>query len=143
MTGFTDRQAKAWEEQVAPTLEAHGVPSRAPGVFGHWVVDWIEEVRPGRGQDFNGLYCDGDRFVQVMIDVYGRASVSIANLDWIHADSSEDLRCEDCDRWICQATEEKHFMKSTGRDFAGHMTWMCQEEGCEHDEVFDLWKKAS
>lgn len=130
---FTEKQAKAWEEDVAPILEAHGVSRAMPGqLFGHWMVEWAEESRPGRGHHFNGIYVDGEVTVQVLMDVYGYPSVSVAELDWVHADSDEELHCSTC---------HKHSMRFEGRDSRGRMVFYCDSD-CGFEHHVDLWKKT-
>lgn len=150
---FTERQAKAWQEDIAPILEAHGVTSASPfQLFSHWHIQWGEEVRPGRGHHFNGIYVDGEVAVQVLMDVYGQPSVSVADLDWVHADSDEDRFCETCRECPgcigrfgeheddCPKKPHKHKMVFDGRDARGLRVFYC--DVCEHEEHVDLWKKT-
>lgn len=88
---FTERQAKAWQEDVVPVLGRHGIAG-----LPNWNLHWSPETRPGRGHYLNATYCDGEHFAQVLMDVYGYPSISVAALDWIHADSDEELECETC-----------------------------------------------
>ena len=88
---FTERQTKAWREDVAPILERHGIAG-----LPNWNLHWYEETRPGRGHYLNATYLDGEHFAQVLMDVYGYPTVSVAVLDWVHADSDEELECETC-----------------------------------------------
>ncbi|GGO86685.1 hypothetical protein GCM10011584_09590 [Nocardioides phosphati] len=96
MSAFTVRQAKAWDNDVIPVLERHGIP-RLPTSHG-WTLTWADEVRPGRGHSLDATFCDGEQYAQVLMDVYGYPNISIALLTWVHADSDDDeLACEDCD----------------------------------------------
>lgn len=89
---FTDRQATAWRDDVVPVLSHHGIP-KDPA---NWSIHWHEETRKGRGHYVNATFLDGEHFAQVLMDVYGYPSISVAALDWIHADSDEELECETC-----------------------------------------------
>jgi hypothetical protein len=89
---FTERQAKAWEEDVRPVLVRHGIDG-----LRSWNLHWAEEVRPGRGHFLNATYVDGEHFAQVLMDVYGSPTVSVAELNWVHADSDEEMECRTCD----------------------------------------------
>lgn len=88
MAEFTDRQAKAWTEAVAEAQKY--VPSEIPLELHAWTVDWQEETRPGRGHAFDGVWTNGEHFVQIRMDVYGDPSVSVAELEWLHSSAYED-----------------------------------------------------
>lgn len=96
MTQMTERQAAAWP-QALETMRRYGVD--APPDLDHWCwhAKWGEETRPGRGHRLNAVYCDGDYFVQVLMDVYGYPSVSVATVDWVHSDSDEECYCRYCE----------------------------------------------
>ena len=89
---FTDRQARAWQETVSPILERHLISTDWRGYY--WDVRW--SGGPKRGWHFNATHCDGEHFAQVLMDTYGYPTVSIAELDWVHADSDEEMECETC-----------------------------------------------
>lgn len=91
MSELTARQAKAWQDDVTPILERHGIAG-----LPNWDLSWSEEIRPGRGCFLNATYVDGEHFAQVLMDVYGYPTVSVAELDWVHPDSDEELECETC-----------------------------------------------
>lgn len=93
--GFTERQAQAWPGAVAQA-QVHVPTSTIPTDLFGWLVTWAEEVRPGRGRSFNGLWLDGEYLVQVRMDVYGYPTVSVAQTDWVHTDSDEECPCEPC-----------------------------------------------
>lgn len=94
---FTERQARAWEQDVRPVLDRHGIAD----LSSYWNLHWSEEVRPGRGHFLNATYVDGEHFAQVLMDVYGCPTISVAQLDWIHADSDEEMECETCTPTPC------------------------------------------
>ena len=97
VNGFTERQAEAWPEAIADAQRHVTSSTIGPDLNGHWwTVEWVPESRPGRGCDLNAIWTDGEHFVQIMMDVYGRASVSVASLDWLHADADEDCPCDNC-----------------------------------------------
>lgn len=93
---FTERQAKAWPEALADA-QRHATYSTIPPDLYYWTVKWAEEVRPGRGHGFNGIWTDGEHFVQIMMDVYGRWEASVAALDWLHSTTDENCECEHCE----------------------------------------------
>lgn len=92
---MTARQAAAWPEAVKRARK-HAAYSHIPEDVRSWSCDWADETRPGRGHHLNATYLDGDVFVQVLMDVYGYPTVSVAALDWIHADSDEECACDPC-----------------------------------------------
>lgn len=94
MSALTDRQAKAWPEAVARLREHY---SALPQDIASWNVHYFEETRPGRGHAINAEYLDGEVFAQILMDVYGYPNVSIATLDWVHADSNEECACQPCE----------------------------------------------
>lgn len=89
---FTERQAKAWAEVACPILERHGVSTSLSPYS--WTIQWSGS--PQRGWHFNATYNDGETFAQVLMEVYGYPSVSVAELDWVHVDQDEELECETC-----------------------------------------------
>lgn len=92
---FTERQARGWLDAIAD-IHAQGVePSDDPDGYG-WLLDFAEEVRPGRGHDLNAVWTDGEHYVQILVDVYGSWSASVAELSWLHASSDESCECERC-----------------------------------------------
>lgn len=95
MHALTERQTKAWLEAVARLREHY---DSIPADIRSWTVDYAEEARPGRGHFVNAQYLDGEVYVQVLMDVYGQPNVSLAYLDWIHADSDEECACAPCKR---------------------------------------------
>ena len=92
---FTERQAAAWPDAVAEA-QRHVTSSTISTDLYHWTVEWAEEVRPGRGRGFNGVWTDGEFFVQVLMDVYGSLSVSVAELGLVHNSSDDECPCEPC-----------------------------------------------
>ncbi len=94
MSTFTERQSAAWPEAIE-SLKVHY--DSLPADIRSWDVIYSEEARPGRGHFINATYVDGEVFAQVLMDVSGYPSVSIARLDWIHADSDEECDCEPCE----------------------------------------------
>lgn len=91
---LTARQAAAWPDAI-DRLRVHGFT--IPADIASWSVDYADETRPGRGHSINAIFLDGEVFAQVWMDVYGYPNVSIAALDWIHADSNEDCDCDPCE----------------------------------------------
>lgn len=94
MSGLTERQKGAWEDAMT-RLDGHA-GYRLPHDIASWDVVYHEETRPGRGHQVNATYLDGEVFAQVLMDVYGYPNISIATLDWIHADSNEECDCSSC-----------------------------------------------
>lgn len=90
---FTERQAAAWPEAIQRARKC-GADVTEGGYY--WTFDLAEEVRPGRGHFVDATWLDGEHFVQIRMDVYGGPSVSVAALDWIHSDSSEECECDLC-----------------------------------------------
>lgn len=90
---LTWRQEIAWPKAVE-RLRRHY--DSLPADFHRWEVSWSPESRPGRGHAITATYADGEFFAQVLMDVYGYPSVSIARLDLIHADSDEECGCDEC-----------------------------------------------
>lgn len=101
MAEFTERQLKALPEFVQRAKDAGAHTIETPDVthastFWSWTFVWREESRPGRGQDLDAFFNDGEFFVQITLDVYGNGSVSVAELNWIHGDSDEECDCPLC-----------------------------------------------
>lgn len=96
MTRLTERQAKDWPDAVARLRTYY---DSIPADIRSWTVRYAEESRPGRGHHINATYVDGEVFAQVLMDVYGYPNVSIAFLDWLHADSDEECGCDPCERY--------------------------------------------
>ena len=92
---FTERQAAAWPDAVAEA-QRHVTSSTIRPDLHYWTAEWAEEVRPGRGHAFNGIWTDGEFFVQVLMDVYGYPSVSVAELDLVHNSTVDECPCEPC-----------------------------------------------
>ena len=93
---FTERQSRDWPDAIA-RIRQHGVHvEEDPTAYG-WQLDWHEEVRPGRGHYLSAVWNDGEHFAQVVMDVYGSPSVSVAALDWIHSDADEECGCGPCE----------------------------------------------
>jgi len=92
---FTERQAAAWPEAVAEA-QRYVDSSTIPEALHDWTVKWADEVRPGRGRAFNGLWLDGEYVAQVRMDVYGYPSVSVASTEWLHSSDDEECPCQPC-----------------------------------------------
>ena len=92
---MTERQRTGWLEAIASIRQRDVEVTDDPDGY-YWRLDFAEEVRPGRGHYLNATFLDGEYFVQVLMDVYGGPSVSIAALDWIHSDNNEECDCEPC-----------------------------------------------
>ena len=90
---FTERQAAAWPKAIE---EIRRYAPQAPVDPRQWTLDWADEVRPGRGHFLNATWLDGENFAQILMDVYGGPSVSVADIDWIHANSDEECGCDYC-----------------------------------------------
>jgi hypothetical protein len=92
---FTERQAKGWLEAIAD-VNAQGVePSDDPDGFG-WILEFAEEIRPGRGHDLNAVWTDGEHYIQIIVDVYGSWSASVAEMDWLHSSGDDSCGCDLC-----------------------------------------------
>ena len=96
---MTPRQLTKWPEAVAEA-QRYVDTSTIPVDPNHpmWMLDYTEEVRPGRGHDISAIWMDGEYAVRIMIDVYGHHSVSVAETDWLH-----NSDCEQCDCHYCMA----------------------------------------
>ena len=94
---FTPKQAKAWPEAVAAVQRYVDTSTVSTDLHStDWTVEWAEESRPGRGQHFTGVYCDGEYLAHVLMDVYGYPSVSVAELTWLHNSMNEECDCAPC-----------------------------------------------
>ena len=97
MAELTERQAVAWPEAIAEAQRY--VPSstiHADITSYYWTVAWADETRPGRGHSVDAIWCDGEFFVQIWMDVYGYPSVSVAEMTWLHNSSNEECECGPC-----------------------------------------------
>lgn len=95
LSKMTERQRKAWDEDVLPQLREQDVPS--PEVASNWMMfEYEDETSPGRGHTLNAVYNDGETFAQVRMDVYGFPSISVAELYWYHNSSDEECLCQPC-----------------------------------------------
>jgi len=95
LLGMTERQAAAWPEFVARLNRAVEWVA-VPEDIRYWSVKWDEEIRPGRGRGLNATFLDGEVFAQIILDVYGYGSESVAELAWVHASADEECRCNVC-----------------------------------------------
>lgn len=91
MPEMTERQAAAWPEAVADINRWGDVD--LPTSLHNWDITWEDEVRPGRGHALNATYNDGEHFAQILMDVYGAPSGSVAELTWLHASAHEECEC--------------------------------------------------
>ncbi len=90
---MTERQAAEWPRLIERAREHGALVSESSGF---WSMDFHEETRPGRGHYLNAQWNDGEHYVQITMDVYGFGNLSVAELNWIHADSDEECECERC-----------------------------------------------
>lgn len=99
MSAATERQLAAWPDSIAEA-QRYVNTSTLPASIDHWnwTKEWAEEVRPGRGQDLSAIYMDGEYVVQIILDVYGNGSVSVAETTWVHSSSFEECDCEHCEK---------------------------------------------
>jgi hypothetical protein len=94
---FTERQAAAWPAAIAEAqryVDTSTIP--ADLASRDWIVAWDDESRPGRGHRVTATWCDGEYLVQILMDVYGYPSVSVAELTWLHNGSDEECNCDHC-----------------------------------------------
>lgn len=103
---MTERQAKAWPEAVAEVAK-HATWSTVPDDLRCWIVKWDEETRPGRGHAMDAVWCDGEYFAQIRMDVYGYPSVSVASVEGIHSSCDEDCPCDECSAERLSENEEE------------------------------------
>ena len=97
MSKFTERQAKAWPDAVAEAQRYVDTGTISEDITNYyWIVQYHEETRPGRGHDFDAVWCDGEFLVQIAMDVYGSPSVSVAEVRWLHSSADEECACEPC-----------------------------------------------
>lgn len=119
---MTEKQRRDWPEAVQEinryTVGASGNPDHSD-----WTFDWREESRPGRGQSFSAVFNDGEHFAQVIMDVYGMPSVSVATLDWLHSSSDEECMCSFCEkaRWEEYTPEERAQIEASSKKVADHI----------------------
>lgn len=92
---LTERQMSAWGSAV---FEARCITeSYITKALFSWVIEWREETRPGRGHDINAHWNDGEHAVQIMMDVYGHYTVSVAETKWLHSGDWEECECNYCE----------------------------------------------
>lgn len=91
---MTEKQLAAWPGLVE-RARVYGASEIRETGYG-WTLHFEDEVRPGRGCDLKAIFCDGDNFVYIALDVYGSGSVSVADVDWLHADDDEECYCDRC-----------------------------------------------
>ena len=97
MSEFTERQAAAWPEAIAEAQRYVLTSTITSDIASPWwTITWDDEVRPGRGQRFSGMWTDGEYLVHVRMDVYGYPDVAVAALEWLHSSSDEECACEYC-----------------------------------------------
>ncbi|GAB3125834.1 hypothetical protein [Glaciibacter psychrotolerans] len=97
MSKMTERQAAAWPGAVAEVqqyVDTSTIPADLENY--QWAVHWMEESRPGRGCSLSAVYCDGEYFAQVSMDVYGYPSVAVAEVSWLHNSSDDECECAPC-----------------------------------------------
>lgn len=92
---MTERQRAAWPAAVDRARTAGADVNPDETGYG-WRLHFHDESRPGRGHALDAWWTDGEHFVQITMDVYGYPSVSVASVDWIHADSNEECPCDSC-----------------------------------------------
>lgn len=92
---FTPRQAAAWTEVIAD-LASREIDA-PDSLRWPWIIQWAEEVRPGRGHDFQAVCVVDDRLAHVGIDVYGGWWVATADVTWIHGSDDDECSCERCE----------------------------------------------
>ena len=85
----------AWPKAVAEA-QRYVETSTVPEGLHAWIVEWAEEIRPGRGHAFNGVWLDGEYIVQIRMDVYGSPSVSVGSTEWLHSSDDEECPCQPC-----------------------------------------------
>jgi plasmid maintenance system antidote protein VapI len=110
---MTDKQKAAWPDAIKEIARYNIAVQENPDHY-DWHFDWNEESRPGRGQSFSALFIDGEHFAQIMMDVYGYPTVSVAALDIMHNGSDEECSCEFCEaeRWEEYTDEERAEMEN-------------------------------
>lgn len=97
MSRFTERQAAAWLGAITEAQRYVPTSTITNDITSSWwTIAWDDEVRPGRGQRFTGMWTDGEYLVHVWMDVYGYPDVAVATLDWLHNSSDEECNCEYC-----------------------------------------------
>lgn len=92
---MTERQKKSWPDRIA-SLSASVPEASVPEHPRNWDITYDEETRPGRGHYINATYNDGEHFAQILMDVYGGGSESIAELTWRHSSHDEECECDPC-----------------------------------------------
>jgi hypothetical protein len=98
MTAPTARQLKAWPKYVAEAqkyFDTYTLPTDLTSW--EWNIDWAEEARPGRGSNLSATYLGAEYAVQIMLDVYGSGSMSVAETTWVHSSADEDCTCKHCE----------------------------------------------
>ncbi|MGW6121479.1 hypothetical protein ACWFRF_20725 [Nocardia sp. NPDC055165] len=93
MADLTARQTEELAALLALAQE-HGVDIDDVSAF---VIGYQPEERPGRGHDIRVAYVDGEHAISAYIDVYGRTTVGIGAVDWLHREGDDgDDECELC-----------------------------------------------
>lgn len=93
MSTLTDRQTRELHRIVRNVQEHFGVQIRGIDDFS---IHYEEEFRPGRGHQIRADYIDADHAVSVYMDVYGDASLSVADVYFIHNSGDEECNCTLC-----------------------------------------------
>jgi len=94
MNEMTERQVKSLAEYIEDA-KRHNIEmdDYHPGNC-NWHIRYSDEIRPGRGQDFSAVWCDGEHMVHITMDVYGHGHMGISSVNWMHG--GEDCDCEVC-----------------------------------------------
>ena len=87
---FTEKQKIGWVETVDILREMDII---VPMDAGHqyWTVKF------GDDDYIDATFTDSEFYVQILMDVYGHAEISWAELDWIHIDSNGECDCAYCE----------------------------------------------
>jgi len=91
MSTLTPRQNAELHRIIRDVQEHFAVEIRDINDFS---FHYMEESRPGRGNDIRFNYIDADYAVSGYMDVYGNGSLGVATVHFIHQD-------EECDCSMC------------------------------------------
>lgn len=80
-------------QQAIAEAQRYVTTSNIPTDVNHY--EWRASIRvTRRGQTVDATWCDGEYFVQIIVDTTNTPLVSVAELNWIHNNSDEQCDCD-------------------------------------------------
>lgn len=100
-TEQTLQELKALNERQEKTLAGHIEEAREvyriEGMRRDNVaISFNRENYPGRGNDFDYFYSNGESIVTGFITVYGGGHLCVGEVEWVHNSANEDCQCTPC-----------------------------------------------